>query len=136
MNARRLVKAMARVWVAMLVCAGASPAVAQIVGEGRALAGQFNDAATITLDVRDRMLDDVLDHIRNKVGVSIVTTPGTDGTVTIKLSLSTSQHARQRPCVKRGDKGDSAPNHKHTQQGRRRVLGQLFAHHDQHDHYQ
>ena len=63
----------------------AAPVEAQIVGQGQLLRGQVNDAAVITLDVQDRPLDDVLEHIRNKVGVSIVTPPDTEGNVTISL---------------------------------------------------
>lgn len=63
----------------------ANSAPAQIVGTGKPVAGQINSGATITLDVSDRPLDDVLEHIRTKVGVSIVTTPGADGRVTINL---------------------------------------------------
>jgi len=68
-----------------LALAFSTNAPAQIVGEGKPTAGQVDQAATITLDVADRPLEDVLDHIRNKVGVTIVTPPGTEGRVTIKL---------------------------------------------------
>lgn len=68
-----------------LALAFSSAAPAQIVGEGKAAPGQIDQAATITLDVSDRPLEDVLDHIRGKVGVTIVTPPGTEGRVTIKL---------------------------------------------------
>jgi type IV pilus assembly protein PilQ len=63
----------------------ASAGTAQVVGEGRPAAGQIEVNAMITLDVNDRPLEDVLDHIRTKVGVTIITTPGTEGRVTIKL---------------------------------------------------
>jgi type IV pilus assembly protein PilQ len=62
-----------------------SQTMAQVVGQGRPVSGQIDASAVITLDVSDRPLEDVLDHIRNKVGVSIVTPPGTDGTVSIQL---------------------------------------------------
>ena len=68
-----------------LALAFSTNAPAQIVGEGKPTSGQVDQGATITLDVADRPLEDVLDHIRNKVGVTIVTPPGTDGRVTIKL---------------------------------------------------
>jgi len=68
-----------------LALAFSTNAPAQIVGEGKPTAGQVDQAATITLDVADRPLEDVLDHIRNKVGVTIVTPSGTEGRVMIKL---------------------------------------------------
>ena len=68
-----------------LALAFSTNAPAQIVGEGKPTSGQVDQAATITLDVADRPLEDVLDHIRGKVGVTIVTPPGTEGRVTIKL---------------------------------------------------
>jgi len=68
-----------------ILLAAAEPATAQVVGEGRPTAGQIDVGAMITLDVNDRPLEDVLDHIRTKVGVTIITTPGTDGRVTVKL---------------------------------------------------
>src|SRR5262249_19656967 len=70
--------------VAALALASAR-APAQVVGEGRPTAGQIDVSAMITLDVNDRPLEDVLDHIRTKVGVTIITTPGTEGRVTVKL---------------------------------------------------
>jgi type IV pilus assembly protein PilQ len=76
-----------------LVATGSAPA--QIVGEGRPTPGQIDVGATITLDVNDRPLEDVLDHVRNKVGVTIVTPPGTDGRVTIKLRDTPWQEALQ-----------------------------------------
>lgn len=65
--------------------AGSPMAAAQVVGSGRPVPGQVDEGAQITLDVSDRPLEDVLDHIRYRVGVNIVTPPGTEGTVTIKL---------------------------------------------------
>lgn len=75
---------------ALLVAAGCWAAAgsdlhAQVLGSGQRVEGQIDDAATITLEVSDRPLQDVLEHIRNKVGVSIVTPPGTEGQVSIKL---------------------------------------------------
>ncbi len=69
----------------LVVSAWAPSADAQIVGQGQPLRGQINQGATITLDVSDRPLEDVLEHIRNKVGISVVTPPGTEGQVTINL---------------------------------------------------
>ncbi len=71
--------------LAFVVSLSAAPATAQIVGEGRPTAGQIDVGAMITLDVSERPLEDVLDHIRTKVGVTIVSSPGTEGRVTIKL---------------------------------------------------
>ena len=62
-----------------------APLQAQIIGEGVPLKGQINDTALITMTVKERPLEDVLDGIRKKVGVSLVALPGTDGLVTITL---------------------------------------------------
>ena len=58
---------------------------AQVLGIGRPIPGTIDDGAVITLDVSDRPLEDVLEHIRDRVGISIVSPPGTEGTVSIKL---------------------------------------------------
>ncbi len=68
-----------------LLLAGAAPAAAQVVGEGRPLANSVDQGAMITLDVAERPLEDVLDHIRNKVGITIVSPVGADARVTVKL---------------------------------------------------
>ena len=68
---------------ACLVYAGT--ASGQIVGEGRPVGGQINEHVLITLDVEERPLEDVLDHIRDRVGISLITPPGTEGLVTVQL---------------------------------------------------
>ncbi len=70
---------------AMFVSWSPAASSAQIVGTGQTVPGQIDDRAVITLEVRDRPLEDVLEHIRTKVGITIVTAPGTEGRVTIKL---------------------------------------------------
>jgi type IV pilus assembly protein PilQ len=70
---------------ACLALAWSAECPAQVIGEGRPVAGSVDQGAMITLDVADRPLEDVLDHLRTKVGVTIVSPVGVDSRVTIKL---------------------------------------------------
>lgn len=76
-------------WIAAGYCALALAsgvgASAQVVGEGRPTVGAIDQAAMITLDVSDRPLEDVLDHIRNKVGITLISPVGAEARVSIKL---------------------------------------------------
>ncbi|MSR45962.1 MAG: hypothetical protein EXS13_02655 [Planctomycetes bacterium] len=70
--------------VALSLCWNAESS-AQVIGEGRPTANSIDQAAMITLDVAERPLEDVLDHLRNKVGITIVSPVGADARVSIKL---------------------------------------------------
>lgn len=59
---------------------------AQIFGSGEPLAGSIDEAATITLDVRDRPLGDVLKLIRDRSGANVLLAPGVEATVTIAFT--------------------------------------------------
>lgn len=76
-------------WIAAgsmaLVLASNAGARAQVVGEGRAVPNSVDQGAMITLDVADRPLEDVLDHIRNRVGITIVSPVGADSRLSVKL---------------------------------------------------
>ncbi len=58
---------------------------AQIFGSGEPVAGSVDEAATVTLDVIDRPLEDVLKLIRDRSGANILMAPGVDGTVTLSF---------------------------------------------------
>ncbi len=76
-------------WIVAGTCALAlawgSAASAQVLGEGRPTSGAIDQAAMITLDVSERPLEDVLDHIRTKVGVTLISPVGAEARVSIKL---------------------------------------------------
>ncbi|MBU0755015.1 MAG: hypothetical protein KJ645_07725, partial [Planctomycetes bacterium] len=59
---------------------------AQILGKGTEVPGMINSEATITFEAKERPLADVLDHIRNIVGVNILLEPGVDETITLSLN--------------------------------------------------
>ena len=59
---------------------------AQIFGEGDPTRGLVDEAATISLDVRERPLADVLKLIRDRSGANILLAPGVEANVTIAFS--------------------------------------------------
>jgi type IV pilus assembly protein PilQ len=61
-------------------------ATAQVFGAGEPYAGTVDEAATITLDVKDRPLGDVLNLIRDRSGANILLAPGVEATVTVAFS--------------------------------------------------
>ncbi|MEW6741172.1 MAG: hypothetical protein AB1486_00285 [Planctomycetota bacterium] len=87
MRAGRMVKTGASVLLAILALGwGAAPeAVGQIYGEGERIPGTIEHQATISIDVKERPLADVVAHIQDRVGVNIVLAPGVEGMVTIQL---------------------------------------------------
>lgn len=71
---------------AFLLLTAATPVSAQILGKGELVPGMIDDAATITIDVKDRPLEDVLKLIRDKSGANILLAPGVREKVTIAFS--------------------------------------------------
>jgi len=75
-------------FLAVLVFAsGWLPAGAQILGTGDKVPGMIQNDAMITFEAKERPLRDVLDHIRDVVGVNILLRPGIEDTVNLKLNM-------------------------------------------------
>jgi len=74
------------VFAAVLLWASSSPLHAQIFGDGDPATRTVDESATISLDVKERPLADVLQLIRDRSGANILLAPGVEATVTIAFS--------------------------------------------------
>ncbi|MFH2000198.1 MAG: hypothetical protein ABIK28_10990 [Planctomycetota bacterium] len=63
-----------------------SNAGAQVLGTGAEVPGMIHSEATITFEAKERPISDVLDHIRNIVGVNILLDPGIEEMISLKLN--------------------------------------------------
>ena len=70
----------------VLAASAFTPAGAQILGSGEKVPGMINNEASITMEPKERPIGDVLDHIRDIVGVNIFLAPGIDETITLTLN--------------------------------------------------
>lgn len=77
---------LAALTVIIVLGSSGSPINAQILGPGEEVPGMINSDATITFEAKERPLLDVLDHIRNVVGVNILLEPGVDETISLSLN--------------------------------------------------
>ena len=74
------------VFACTLLCSLSTSLQAQIFGDGEPTVGMVDEAATISLDVKERPLADVLKLIRDRSGANILLAPGVEATVTIAFS--------------------------------------------------
>ncbi len=74
------------VLAALVWCGSSSMVSAQVFGPGEQIPGAVDDGATVSIDVKDRPLADVLKVIRDRSGANILLAPGVDARVTIAFS--------------------------------------------------
>lgn len=70
----------------LVVCFSGFNAGAQVIGTGTEVPGMINSEATITFEAKERPISDVLEHIRNIVGVNILLEPGIEEMISLKLN--------------------------------------------------